>query len=162
MGSIIPHAAHAVVRNDMTMAIGFADWIPPLAIGIVMSLIALWLWTKLRNAFRRKSGTPIELRLAKAIECSSVLPKPKEQHRVFIDGRLLTIPDYAYPEHRIAIFCDGWAYHGNLESISGDSWKRNRLSADGWIVLVFWGRDIMRDPNRCLRMIEMAYRHRNG
>jgi very-short-patch-repair endonuclease len=146
----------------MTTTSGMTEWVQPLAIGIILSLVTLWIWTKIRNAFRRKSGTPIELRLRKAIEHSTVLPVPKAQHRIFADGRLLTIPDFAYTERRIAIFCDGWAYHGNLESISGDAWKRNRLSIDGWIVLVFWGRDIMRDPDRCLHMIEMAYRHRDG
>ena len=64
-------------------------------------------------------------------------------------GELLTIPGFAYLERKIAIYCDGFAYHANVDSLVGDARKRNALQAKGWAVLTFWGRQILRNPGAC-------------
>jgi len=107
------------------------------------------------------AGTPIEQALAAAMRQDDRLPDPVEQYEVRNeDGSLLTVPDFAFPDLRIAVFCDGFAYHGNVETLSSDARKRNRLQAKGWMVLTFWGRQIVREPGRCVEEIVGAREHR--
>lgn len=85
-------------------------------------------------------------------------------------------PDIALTKYKIAVFCDGEFFHGKdwdlLEARlkSGknpDFWiekvKRNMarddevnksLVAAGWTVVRFWGEDIKKDINGCVRAIE--------
>lgn len=107
------------------------------------------------------SDSPIEKRLLEAIAQGARLPLPEAQHRIFDEsGQILTIPDFAYPDRKIAIYCDGFAYHGNVDALSSDARKRNALQAKGWAVLVFWGRQIMRDARSCEKQIWQCYRFR--
>lgn len=76
---------------------------------------------------------------------------------------MITVPDFAYPGLRIAIFCDGFAFHGNPDTLELDARKRNWLqSKEGgeWIVLTYWGRTIMRDAESCAREIADIPRRR--
>lgn len=108
-------------------------------------------------------ASPIEQALAVAIRGDGRLPEPVAQLEVRNDdGSLLTIPDFAYPDRRVAIFCDGFAFHGNVDALSEDARKRNRLQAMGWLVLTFWGRQILTDPTRCLEEIRAALHLRAG
>lgn len=70
------------------------------------------------------------------------------------------MPDFAWPELKVAVFCDGYAYHGNPEILELDARKRNYLQTRGWVVLTFWGRTILRDPDACAREILEVYRRR--
>ena len=87
-------------------------------------------------------------------------------------------PDIALTKYKIAIFCDGEFFHGKdwdvlkprLEKGSNpDYWikkiERNRerdsekdakLSYLGWTVIHFWGKDILRDTETCIKVIEEA------
>lgn len=109
------------------------------------------------------SGTPIETRLHGAIAEGGRLPVPMAQHEIHGEaGELLTIPDFAYPERQIAIYCDGFAYHGNADTLGSDARKRNTLQAKGWAVLTFWGRQILRDPRACEAQIWQCYQFRRA
>src|SRR5439155_20034669 len=108
-------------------------------------------------------GSPIEQAQSTAIAADGGLPAPLLQFEIRSDhGSLMTIPDFAYPDRRIAIFCDGFAFHGNVQTLSDDARKRNRLQAMGWLVLTFWGRQILRDPNRCVEEIRAVLNLRTG
>lgn len=49
--------------------------------------------------------------------------------------------DFAFPEQRVAIEIDGWAFHRTAERAAGDARKQNRLTLAGWRVLRFgWHR----------------------
>jgi hypothetical protein len=107
-----------------------------------------------------KNGTqsPIESMLLRAIRNISGLPEPEKQFEVYDDrGRLVTIPDFAYPDKKIAIFCDGYQYHSPQDVLESDSWKRNYLEKEHWYVLVYWGRTIHRAADRCARQIGDLY-----
>lgn len=107
------------------------------------------------------SGTPIEAGLLRAIVERGRLPTPDAQHEIRNDsGDLLTIPDFAYLDRKIAIYCDGFAYHANVDSLAGDARKRNALQARGWAVLTFWGRQILRNPGACEAQIWQCYQYR--
>lgn len=68
-------------------------------------------------------------------------------------GRLVTVSDFAWPDQKVAVFCDGYAYHGDPETLELDAKKRNFLQARGWIVLTFWGRNILKQVDECARSI---------
>lgn len=107
--------------------------------------------------------SPIEQALGAAIAADGRLPAPTPQFEVRnTDGSLLTVPDFAYPDRQVAIFCDGFAFHGNAVTLSEDARKRNRLQALGWLVLTFWGRQILGNPVRCVEEIRIALQHRAG
>jgi very-short-patch-repair endonuclease len=91
------------------------------------------------------------------------LPPPVSQYEIRGDaGELLTVPDFAYPDRRIAIYCDGFAYHGDVDTLGRDARKRNALQAKGWAVLTFWGRQILRDPRACETQIWQCYQFRRA
>ena len=85
-------------------------------------------------------------------------------------------PDIVLTKYKIAIFCDGEFFHGkDWEKLrdrlkrgdNGEFWikkiARNmehdndinkRLEFDGWTVLRFWGNDIKRNPEECVKTVE--------
>ena len=85
-------------------------------------------------------------------------------------------PDIALTRYKIEIFCDGEFFHGKdwevlrprLEkSNNSEFWiskiSRNRERDDeinkkllymGWTVIRFWGSDIKKDTDECIRVIE--------
>ena len=91
-------------------------------------------------------------------------------------GRLPGSPDIVLTKYKIAIFCDGEFFHGKdwevlrskLEkSNNGEFWinkiSRNRerddeinkkLLFEGWTVIRFWGDDIKKHTDECVRVVE--------
>ena len=85
-------------------------------------------------------------------------------------------PDIALTKYKIAIFCDSEFFHGKdwevlktrLEKGSNPNYwikkiERNRdrdmendkkLFFLGWTVIHFWGKDILRNTEECIRVIE--------
>lgn len=76
------------------------------------------------------TGSPIEQAMLDAIRADGRLPVPLLQFEVRGPaGELLTVPDFAYPERKIAVYCDGFRFHGNQDTLAEDARKRNRLQA---------------------------------
>lgn len=119
----------------------------------------------------RSKNTEIECILRKALR------KKGYRHRknyTKIPGK----PDIVLTKYKIAIFCDGEFFHGKdwevqrkriEKSNNSDYWimkiERNisrdeeinkRLKAMGWIVLRFWGKDIKKNTESCIKTIEEA------
>ena len=87
-------------------------------------------------------------------------------------------PDIVLTKYKIAIFCDGEFFYGRnwevlrpkLEkSTNGEKWvkkiSRNRerddeinkrLLFEGWTVIRFWGEDIKKHTDECVKVIEEA------
>ena len=66
------------------------------------------------------------------------------QHVVdYYDDMPLTIPDFAFPDMKIAIYCDGFKQHdGDKEAFKRDRRQSRELQLREWIVLRFAGREI--------------------
>ncbi len=112
---------------------------------------------------REVGGTPespIEVALLEAMRAFPGLPEPVAQFEVREEDRLVTVPDFAYPDEKIAIFCDGYQYHGDRDTLESDSSKRNYLQTQAWTVLVYWGRQILKNPDRVVREIAAIYQIR--
>lgn len=86
-------------------------------------------------------------------------------------------PDIALTKYKIAIFCDSEYFHGKdwhevwLPRIrrgnNGEYWEKKitrnmerdaeinkELAYLGWAVIRFWGKDILKDTDACIRVIE--------
>lgn len=85
-------------------------------------------------------------------------------------------PDIVLTKYKIAIFCDSEFFHGKdweilkprLEkgknpdywvkkierNIQRDEEKDQQLNFMGWTVIHFWGKDILKDTEQCVRVIE--------
>jgi len=117
-------------------------------------------WFETEQATPPQPGpdSPIEHALLAAIKSAGRLPIPMCQREFRSEnGTLITIADFAYENRRIAIYCDGYAYHGDPGKLTSDALKRNLLQSLGWTVLTFWGRTILRDPARCEEQIWKAF-----
>lgn len=91
-------------------------------------------------------------------------------------ARLPGKPDIVLTKYKIAIFCDGEFFHGKDWEIrkpkleqgnNGQYWVskisrnkerdeiiNNRLLYEGWTVIRFWGNDIKKKPEECVKVIE--------
>lgn len=85
-------------------------------------------------------------------------------------------PDITLNKYKIAIFCDGEFFHGKdwevlrpklMKSNNSEYWiskishnierddqVNKELLSKGWTVIRFWGNDIKKDINGCLKVIE--------
>ncbi len=103
----------------------------------------------------------IEEPLRAALEAISDLPAAERDHEVRDEeNRLVTVPDFAWPDVRLAVYCDGFAFHGNQDTLELDARKRNFLQTRGWMVLTYWGRTILKDPGACAQQVAAVYRQR--
>ena len=55
--------------------------------------------------------------------------------------------DIAFPERRLAIELDGFAFHSSAQAFRSDVRRGNRLLADGWTVRRFTWDDLLGDPD---------------
>ena len=53
-------------------------------------------------------------------------------------------PDIALTKYKIAIFCDGEFFHG----------INKKLDFEGWTVIRFWGEDIKKHTDECVKVVE--------
>ena len=75
-------------------------------------------------------------------------------NRAIRDARgLIGIGDVVFPEVKLVIEIDGWAYHADPEPFQRDRERQNRLVAAGWTVLRFTWRDLTEHPDRVVRLV---------
>lgn len=74
----------------------------------------------------------------------------------------MTVPDFAWEDAKLAVYCDGFGVHGNAEKLDLDAAKRNSLQGRGWIVLTYWGRTILKNADACAQQIADIYRQRSS
>lgn len=97
----------------------------------------------------------LEARLLKLIRRHR-LPEPVRQHVVIGPGRSKMRLDFAYPHLKLAVECDGFAYHGARGDWQKDLERRNRLTIAGWRVIhVTWDR-ISQHPGAVIRELRRA------
>lgn len=117
----------------------------------------------------RSKNTKIELALRKALWSKGYRYR---KNYAILPGK----PDIAMTKYKIAIFCDSEFFHGKDWEIlrpqlekgnNGEFWikkiSRNRERDDeinkallfrGWTVIRIWGKDILKNTDECVRVIE--------
>ena len=73
-------------------------------------------------------------RLLARIFIDESLPTPVAQHELLLAGRRV-VPDFSYPELRIAVEADGYEVHRDRRQWEEDMRRWNLLILNGWIVL---------------------------
>jgi very-short-patch-repair endonuclease len=64
--------------------------------------------------------------------------------------------DLAFPDDRVAVEVDGWAWHSDVERFRGDRRRQNALVLDGWTVLRFTWHDLTQRPAAVVAEIRRA------
>lgn len=117
----------------------------------------------------RSKDTKIEIALRKALWAKGY--RYRKNYKA-----LPGAPDICLTKHKIAIFCDSEFFHGKdwdilkakvekgnngeywvnkiQENMIRDSEKDKALNFLGWTVIHFWGKDILKNPEECIRVIE--------
>jgi very-short-patch-repair endonuclease len=73
-------------------------------------------------------------------------------HPVVIAGRRFRL-DVAFPEHRLDVEVDGWAFHRSKEARDRDIERDNLLTQAGWRVLRFSWEDVVDRPDYVIDVI---------
>lgn len=76
----------------------------------------------------------------RALLARSRLPRPVCNLTVFLDGWEFRL-DLAWPDQKVAVEYDGEEFHGP-EQATYDQWRRDRLRAAGWTVIVVRKHDL--------------------
>lgn len=77
-------------------------------------------------------------------------------HPVDLPGYGGAFLDLAFPDHRVVIEIDGWAYHRDLPEFRRDRRRQNALVLAGWTVLRVTWHDLVETPDRVLAEIWCA------
>jgi very-short-patch-repair endonuclease len=85
----------------------------------------------------------------------SGLPLPARQHWVTTTGGRYRL-DFAWPDRKLALECDGWEHHGDRIAFGKDRDRLSELVASGWRVLIVTWDAGTRRPKRVVRWVEMA------
>lgn len=119
----------------------------------------------------RSKDTSIEIRLRKALRA--------EGYRYRKNWKALPgKPDIAITKYKIAIFCDGEFFHGkdweelkpHLEKSNNSDFWVSKIKANierddkvnkelqylGWTVIRFWGKDIQKNLDQCIKTVNEA------
>jgi len=75
-------------------------------------------------------------------------------------GRIVSRADFAFPDLRYAVYCDGRQWHLREDRWQRDLRQRNELAALGWLISVFSGADVHRDVEACVSIVERTVRDR--
>jgi hypothetical protein len=84
------------------------------------------------------------------------LPEPALHHRVYDGERFVAEVDLAYPQHRVAIECDGDLHRDDPELWEADKAKRNDLNLIGWTVLEVSRKRYVSRPDAVLAEVRAA------
>ena len=72
----------------------------------------------------------------------------------------VTLPDFAFPDAKIVIYCDGYEYHSDSNSFQKDRQQSRELQLKGWIVLRFGGAEILNDTDAVVFTIQRAIKQK--
>ena len=82
------------------------------------------------------------------------------QHMIDYYDMPVTLPDFAFPYLRIAIYCDGYEYHWERDPFQKDRQQARALQLQGWLVLRFAGSEILNDTDAVVLTVEKAIRRK--
>ena len=82
------------------------------------------------------------------------------QHMIDYYDMPVTLPDFAFPDAKIAIYCDGYEFHSERDAFQKDRQQSRELQLQGWCVLRFAGREILNETDAVVRTIEQAIRRK--
>jgi hypothetical protein len=99
-----------------------------------------------------RSGSVLEtlLRLALA---EAGLPEPVSQYGVMDHGHEVARVDFCWPERRLIVEADGFAFHSSRDDYRRDRQRMNELERLGWRVLRFTWEDVVHRPDHVTGLV---------
>lgn len=88
------------------------------------------------------------------------LAVPRAEVHAGADGRYRI--DYAFEDRLLAVELYGYTWHHSPEHMARDLARQRELVLDGWLVLIYSWRDVLRRERRVMSEIEAAYRRAGG
>ena len=84
--------------------------------------------------------------------------KLEHQHQIdYYPDVPVTFPDFAFPDMKIAIYCDGFEPHcKDIEAFTRDRKQSRELQLERWIVLRFAATEIVKDSKNVVDTIQKA------
>ncbi|HEY3672534.1 MAG TPA: type IV toxin-antitoxin system AbiEi family antitoxin domain-containing protein [Acidimicrobiia bacterium] len=86
---------------------------------------------------------------------ATALPRPVRQHWVTTPAGRYRL-DFAWPERKLALECDGWEHHGGTVAFGKDRERLSELVSIGWRVLLITWQMGARQPRRVVRWVELS------
>jgi hypothetical protein len=84
------------------------------------------------------------------------IPIPVTQYVVRHRGRWIGRVDFAWPELRVVVECDGYEFHSERDAFERDRQRWNALTTAGWrVVLVTW-RQVAEQPEEVVDLVASA------
>jgi len=102
--------------------------------------------------------SPIEDKLLKSMMSIPQLKGVVCQHTIFNKSSIVSRADFAFPELKYAIYCDGKQWHLVQNQWQRDHRQRNKLIELGWVFSVFSGNDINNNVENCASQVLNTYR----
>ncbi|HWH32594.1 MAG TPA: type IV toxin-antitoxin system AbiEi family antitoxin domain-containing protein, partial [Egibacteraceae bacterium] len=81
-----------------------------------------------------RTDSTLERRLRRILKAHGLHPAPGV-YPLIVNGRLLAMLDIAFPELRLAVEADGFAFHATPAQLRADHARQNRIAAAGWTIL---------------------------
>ena len=76
-----------------------------------------------------------------------------QQQEIFNEGILMTVLDFYIEEAKLAIYCDGFKYHYDKDSVIKDRTQDRLLQLKGYRVLRYTGSEIVGNVHKCVNEI---------
>lgn len=107
-----------------------------------------------------RSGSVLES-LLRVLFAVRGLPMPIAQYEVVdLAGRMVARVDFAWPNLRLIVEADGYAFHSDRVAYRRDRARLNELERLDWRVLRFTWEDVMRAPDSVIAVIEDCLQQR--
>jgi hypothetical protein len=99
--------------------------------------------------------------VARVLFRGSGLPLPETQYEVRSDvGAFIGRVDFAWPDVRLVVEIDGFAWHSSEEAFKSDRDRQNELELAGWMVLRFTAKDVLNQPLKVSATVRAALAQR--
>lgn len=99
-----------------------------------------------------QAESPMESEARLAMIDHGLIPPALQYEIVDRDGQIWRV-DFAWPESRVAVEYDGYAWHGNPAAFRRDQQKRAALQEVGWTTVSIVADDVRRTPKQMVRRI---------
>lgn len=109
-----------------------------------------------RSDGKPRHGSGFEVRLRRLLERHG-LPQPEAQYRIRFDDGTYVEVDFAYPDRKLVIEADGYAWHSDVRSFRRDRRRLTKLAAHGHRVLFVTYDQLLHDERVVAREVEKAF-----
>jgi very-short-patch-repair endonuclease len=86
---------------------------------------------------------------------------PQVNQRITVAGRSIEV-DFSWPERKIVVEVDGYAFHGGRSRANADCDRDQQLAITGWRVIRFTADQIRDDPDEIVRRLRLLFGDRSA